>query len=57
MPGLTIAKDLALQKLKDCCSGLRAAKCVGVCPRCKGDGCSPCKSTGRMPRYEMEQHA
>lgn len=45
----------AIQKFKDACSAVRSAKCSHVCPMCKGEGCSKCQKTGRVPHYQYQQ--
>jgi hypothetical protein len=48
-------RDAALQKFRDGCASLRAAKCVGACPKCSGDGCQKCKKSGRVPKLVHDQ--
>jgi hypothetical protein len=44
----------AIQKFKDGCSTLRTAKCYAACPSCKGDGCTHCHKTGRVPKQKHD---
>jgi transposase len=48
-------RDAAIQKFRDACTTLRTAKCHAVCPKCEGEGCSPCRKTGRVPKATYDQ--
>lgn len=48
-------RDAAIQKFRDACSTLRTAKCHAVCPKCEGEGCVPCRKTGRVPKATYDQ--
>ena len=48
-------RDSAIQKFKDGCATVRSAKCSYICPMCKGDGCTKCHKTGRVPTYQYQQ--
>ncbi len=48
-------KDGARTKVDQACKGLRTGKTTAACPRCQGDGCKSCKSTGRVTRMALEQ--
>jgi hypothetical protein len=41
--------NIVAQNLKAAAGSARQAKCEKVCPKCEGDGCKWCKSTGFMP--------
>ncbi len=42
-------RDAFLTKVKQGCDTLRSAKSV-VCPKCAGNGCSPCQDQGFVPK-------
>lgn len=48
-------KKLAAAKLKECCESLRSGKCRCLCPKCSGDGCGECHSTGRVTNLKYQQ--
>jgi hypothetical protein len=49
------AVDCAIKKWENRFSLLRACKCVALCPKCGGDGCTRCLDTGRVTRFMKSQ--